>query len=42
MDPNNPQYSHYTQMVWKSTKEIGCAITACASPALLLASLRSI
>ncbi|WVW86777.1 hypothetical protein I302_108831 [Kwoniella bestiolae CBS 10118] len=29
-DPNNPQYSHFTQVVWKSTTEIGCAAVTCA------------
>jgi len=28
-DPANPQYSHYTQMVWKSTSETGCAVASC-------------
>ncbi|KAF9260704.1 PR-1-like protein, partial [Marasmius fiardii PR-910] len=25
-DPNYPQYSHFTQMVWKSTTQLGCAV----------------
>jgi uncharacterized protein YkwD len=30
-DPNDPQPSHYTQEVWKGSKEIGCAVTTCAT-----------
>jgi pathogenesis-related protein 1 len=29
-DPNNPQPSHYTQVVWKGSKQLGCAETTCA------------
>jgi len=28
-DPANPQYSHYTQVVWKSTTDVGCAVASC-------------
>ncbi|KAF8606834.1 PR-1-like protein, partial [Ceratobasidium sp. AG-I] len=28
-DPANPQYSHFTQVVWKGTTEVGCAVTSC-------------
>ncbi|WWD04273.1 hypothetical protein V865_002341 [Kwoniella europaea PYCC6329] len=28
-DPSNPQYSHFTQVVWKATTEIGCAAVTC-------------
>lgn len=28
-DPKNPTYSHFTQVVWKSTKELGCAFVTC-------------
>jgi len=28
-DPKNPTYSHFTQVVWKSTKELGCAMVDC-------------
>ena len=28
-DPKNPTYSHFTQVVWKGTKELGCAIVTC-------------
>jgi len=29
-NPSNPQASHYTQVVWKDSTELGCAITTCA------------
>ncbi|KAF8517608.1 CAP domain-containing protein [Hysterangium stoloniferum] len=29
-NPKNPVASHWTQMVWKSTKEIGCAVNDCS------------
>ncbi|KDN48739.1 hypothetical protein RSAG8_02726, partial [Rhizoctonia solani AG-8 WAC10335] len=29
-DPNNPQPSHWTQVVWKETTELGCALKQCA------------
>ncbi|KAI0032778.1 CAP domain-containing protein [Vararia minispora EC-137] len=28
-DPNNPQPSHFTQVVWKSSRQLGCAVAAC-------------
>ncbi|KAJ8096226.1 hypothetical protein AAF712_014907 [Marasmius tenuissimus] len=28
-DPKNPQFSHFTQVVWKATKEVGCAAVQC-------------
>jgi len=30
-DPQNPQFSHFTQVVWKSTTTLGCAISKCAA-----------
>ncbi|KAF8267771.1 CAP domain-containing protein [Lactarius quietus] len=29
-DPNNPVYSHFTQIVWKSTTQVGCAVQNCS------------
>lgn len=28
-DPNNPQASHFTQVVWKGTSRVGCASVSC-------------
>ncbi|KAH7336980.1 CAP domain-containing protein [Rhizoctonia solani] len=28
-DAANPQYSHFTQVVWKATTEVGCAVRTC-------------
>jgi len=28
-DPKNPTYSHFTQVVWKGTTELGCAFVTC-------------
>ncbi|KAG0144041.1 hypothetical protein CROQUDRAFT_672590 [Cronartium quercuum f. sp. fusiforme G11] len=30
-DPINPLYSHFTQVVWKGTKHIGCAFKTCSN-----------
>ncbi|KAG9097089.1 hypothetical protein FRC06_007976 [Ceratobasidium sp. 370] len=30
-NPANPQYSHFTQVVWKATSEVGCAVTSCTN-----------
>ncbi|KAF8481227.1 CAP domain-containing protein [Russula ochroleuca] len=30
-DPNNPQPSHFTQVVWKATTQVGCAYYNCSS-----------
>ncbi|KAJ7930089.1 CAP domain-containing protein [Mycena leptocephala] len=28
-DPANPTYNHFTQVVWKSTTDLGCAFSLC-------------
>lgn len=28
-DPSNPTYSHFTQVVWKATSELGCYQSKC-------------
>ncbi|KAJ7478391.1 PR-1 protein [Mycena latifolia] len=28
-DPNNPQPSHFTQVVWKASTQLGCAVQTC-------------
>jgi len=28
-DPSNPQASHFTQVVWKATTTVGCAVQDC-------------
>lgn len=28
-NPASPQYSHWTQVVWKGSKEVGCAVASC-------------
>jgi len=37
-DPGNPQPSHFTQVVWKSTKRVGCAVTTCPPGSIFPAS----
>jgi len=37
-DPNNPVPSHFTQVVWKSSKELGCATVTCAAGTIFPAS----
>lgn len=28
-NPSAPQYSHFTQVVWKATKQVGCFMATC-------------
>lgn len=28
-NPSNPTFSHFTQVVWKGTKQLGCAVQSC-------------
>ncbi|KAJ6538508.1 PR-1-like protein [Mycena vulgaris] len=28
-DPTNPTYNHFTQVVWKSTTQLGCSLAHC-------------
>ncbi|KAK7062003.1 pathogenesis-related protein 1 [Favolaschia claudopus] len=28
-DPENPTYNHFTQVVWKSTTQLGCSVARC-------------
>ncbi|KAL5634879.1 hypothetical protein ACGC1H_002789 [Rhizoctonia solani] len=37
-NPSNPQYSHWTQVVWKSTTKLGCAVKQCAPGTIFDAS----
>ncbi|KAJ6583763.1 CAP domain-containing protein [Mycena sp. CBHHK59/15] len=40
-DPSNPTYNHFTQVVWKATTQLGCALAHCGGifdPSLGLAS----
>ncbi|CAE6420054.1 unnamed protein product, partial [Rhizoctonia solani] len=37
-NPSNPQYSHWTQVVWKSTTKPGCAMKQCAPGTIFDAS----
>jgi len=30
-DPENPNYSHFTQVIWKRSTQVGCALTTCTS-----------
>jgi len=30
-DPSNPTFSHFTQVVWKSTTQVGCAESVCGT-----------
>ncbi|KAI0036696.1 CAP domain-containing protein, partial [Vararia minispora EC-137] len=35
---SNPVPSHFTQMVWKSSTEVGCAVASCAGGTIFSAS----
>jgi len=35
---SNPVPSHFTQMVWKATTQLGCALVSCAAGSILPAS----
>lgn len=37
-DPNNPTYSHFTQVVWKGTTQVGCAVHTCPAGTIFDAS----
>lgn len=37
-DPNNPEASHFTQVVWKATTQVGCAFTSCSAGSVFAAS----
>jgi hypothetical protein len=40
-DPSNPQFSHYTQIVWKATTQLGCAYVNCPSGTIFPDSVRA-
>lgn len=29
-NPSNPVASHFTQVVWKGTSQVGCAVQSCS------------
>lgn len=37
-DANNPVPSHFTQVVWKSTTQVGCAVVTCPAGSIFDAS----
>jgi len=37
-NPNDPQPSHFTQVVWKATTQLGCASATCAAGSVLPAT----
>ncbi|CAE6444087.1 unnamed protein product [Rhizoctonia solani] len=41
-DPKNPQASHWTQVVWKSTTRFGCAVTQCAAGTIFPVDYRGV
>ncbi|KLO07573.1 PR-1-like protein, partial [Schizopora paradoxa] len=40
-NPNNPVASHFTQVVWKGTSQMGCAVATCAPGTLFSSSFGS-
>jgi len=30
-NPGNPDPSHYTQVVWKGSRQVGCALASCSN-----------
>jgi hypothetical protein len=38
-DPKNPTYSHFTQVVWKATTELGCSLYICNNNNIFDASI---
>jgi len=36
-DPKNPVASHYTQVVWKGTTEVGCVVQKCGAGTIFAA-----
>lgn len=39
-DPQNPVYSHFTQVVWKATTQLGCAKVACKAGTIFDSDVR--
>ncbi|KAF8315878.1 hypothetical protein DL93DRAFT_2096531 [Clavulina sp. PMI_390] len=37
-NPSSPEASHYTQMVWKGSHQLGCALATCAGGTIFAAS----
>ena len=37
-DPSNPEASHFTQLVWKGSQQLGCAVAACPAGTIFAAS----
>lgn len=37
---DKPQYSHFTQVVWKNSKQLGCALKYCKVPRAIIISCK--